>query len=260
MRRDSVLQDKIAEISEEITQRGIRLESGTDFERFVHYAESAGRPVSPFFDPKADPDCERRFWIVGRDADGEVVHLQATRCDWVTPSLARFMVETIPELYGRVGDKLVPIDHSPCRASIVHQLKGPVCYQGDAWVAPRSGGVRGEVAGQLMWLGQLIAFYSYDPNAIYGLVSRRTALAGFPQRSGYNHCAPGAIIWKSMPDGVTGCEWIAWNDRKDISARLSTEQAAPDLDHTEDVALQTAQPASRPASRTESEIVHSVAI
>lgn len=209
---------------------GLEWRSGTDFREFKEIQKSAGRmPQPPFNDDLNCFPSSDAFWIVGW-RDGRAVHFQALRCDDVRSNLASHMRDWLLPLYRAAGIDLVPCPSGLVESPAGAAVKGRVVYHGEAWLEAGVGDSRGNLAGDLLWMGQVLAVRRWWPDVVYGLVTARKARQGFPVRCGYSHISPGMLIWRSAPPGDPVVEWIAWNSLADVVSRASMIARGSDLD------------------------------
>lgn len=201
---------------------GITLELLDDFDRFRKVADGTeGRaPLTPIFDNRvSDVSSENAFWILGRNADGDVVHLQALRRDDLKGI-------TLDEHMRRQGPLLmsphipgIPGDSIFDACAYTREMSGRVCYHGEVWLSP-NGPFRGRgLAVTLPRIGVTLALMRWAPDYIYGLVHPDLALKGIPARYGYVHTHPRGIRWRRSDGDGTLDECITWmtgDDMRDL--------------------------------------------
>lgn len=206
----------------EAEAHGISLELLSDFDHLREVVNSTeGRaPLTPIFDSLvSDISSENGFWILGRGADGTVLHVQAIRRDVIRgESLAEhlaargawFMSAHIPAIPAAS-------DYAACR--YVRAMQGVVCHHGEVWLNP-AGQVRGKgMAVCLPRLGLALALMRWQPDYIYGFVHPDLVLKGIPARYGYTHFHPHGIRWRRKDGQGTLDEFITWmtlDDMRDL--------------------------------------------
>ncbi|MEM1352265.1 MAG: hypothetical protein AAGF27_07960 [Pseudomonadota bacterium] len=177
----------------------VKLTVGSDFEEYRELL-AEGRPdhkLGAPFDPVLHKlDDSNAFWIVGRSANGKMMHAQAMRLLDNGPSSVgeyfRFNFRSFPP-------SGVDIDFRRSRYRAgpgAQRMKGRVCYHGEVWM----GGERGEYRGSGLScvLGRfafMTALQRLNPDHIVGFMLRPVAFKGFAERQGYMHAEPGALRW-----------------------------------------------------------------
>jgi hypothetical protein len=193
---------------------------GTDFAAYRRLREPqfATRPLYPMFDVNSSfIDASNGFWIAGFNASGELVHtqailklnldgmtlgqhLQAHRQKYVTPQITKD-----------------PNDARLAVPDAVGQVSGSVCYHGEFWI---QGGVEGfRRQGYTALLSRLIfelAYQSWNPDFIFGLVPAAVALKGIGVRYGYFHGEP--AFWRDQMNEKLAEEWVVWMGNRDIAS------------------------------------------
>lgn len=209
----------VARQVEAAEKQGISLELLSDFDdlRKVVAETEERAPLTPVFDNTvSDVTSENGFWILGRDAGGTVVHLQAVRCDdmgkgcladYLARNGALFMSPHIPGIPAES-------DYAACR--YVRDMKGLVCYHGEVWLSP-AGDFRGRgLSITLPRIGVAVALMRWSPDFIYGLVHPDLVMKGIPARYGYTHFHPHGVRWRRKDGDGSLDEYITWMTRDDM--------------------------------------------
>lgn len=213
--------DRFVANSADIFQRfGVTLEVGTDFELYRNLLQE-GRPDHELgvpYDPrKSDASPENAFWIVGRNAEGELVHTQALRMlnmggqtagDYLATRFRDFP-PPVPDLdYARSRFRAGPG---------VKRMRGSVVYHGEFWIAPGADSLRGQgMSCVLGRYGFYQAIQKWDPDHIVAFMAKGIAFKGLAERTGWMHTQPGAVRWfvKGKEDPLEG--FLAYMDREDL--------------------------------------------
>lgn len=210
---------RIAELTGQLNEMGLRLSVESDFDRYVEIAKTCGKNTFyPMFDPAvSDVGPHNAFWIHGRDGDGETTHLQAARLDVLDNlSLADYLESldayyVFPKIFRDQGEYC----HSPAQAT--KKLTGKVVYQGEFWLKGGRGGTRGRgLPAPLMYLSSAIALARWDPDYTYAMVQPRIVRTGMARQYGYTYMEPHGILWNRpyVPEYLD--EWVIWRDRRQL--------------------------------------------
>lgn len=210
--------------------RGIRVRVDSDFRGYLAASRSVGRQPGPPFDPvlwqQTDTTPSRAFWVVGHDARGSVVHLQAVRLDNLAETVSRRVESYWLKMHRHLGDTFQP---KPRFSSApIGEVSGRIAYHGDLWVADGMGAGGGRRIGMADILAPLALIESYrlwSPDSVYAIVDLRKARTGAAYRWGYSHVQSGGLRWETPPAGIPMNECIVRSDRADIEhlAREITE-------------------------------------
>lgn len=213
--------DRFVANSAEIFNRyGITLEVGYDFEAYRAYLHEArpdhylGRPFDPNLHEMTSANA---FWIIGRDADGEIVHTQALRLvETHGATLAEHMThrfrEFPPSIHG------LDLERSRFRAGpSAKRMRGSMAYHGEFWIAQGASGLRGKgVSCVLGRYGFFQAIQHWDPDHIFAFMLKDVAFKGLAERTGWMHTQPCALRWflKGNPEPME--TFMAHMDRDDL--------------------------------------------
>jgi hypothetical protein len=169
--------------------------------------------ISPMFDAAVnDFSGSRAFWMSLCNDKGEIVALQAFRCDTVETSLADWCVPYMIGLYMRRQELLVPTHASAPKGSIAERLSGRLVYHGELWIdrqlRPRT------ITDTFSRLGLLLSLLKWHPDAIWALTSHSMATHGYSGKLGYPYLEPGFLRWEWVSDGIEANEYLGVIDRQ----------------------------------------------
>lgn len=195
-----------------------------DFEEFAAVrTRLRNEAPSPMFDPLVGRLAEKAFWLGARNAGGEVVSLQAYRLDYVDTTLAEWAVGWMAGLYMKRHELMVPAHLEPPAHSRAARVSGKVVYHGEIWLMPslRSRGY----FDTLPFLGMMLAYMKWQPDAVWGLVNDQMATHGHVTRMSYPHIERSFLRWQECPAGIPNNEWLVLAERSDLDF-LVEERAA----------------------------------
>ncbi|MCX7558663.1 hypothetical protein OS190_03730 [Sulfitobacter sp. F26204] len=178
---------------------GIEITIGSNFEDYSAIIKSERKVQNlgaPFDYEKYQLKENQSFWLIGRNAEGDLIHTQAAKKvplkgnSLATHLLTRFR-DFPPPIPG------VDFERSRYRATPgAHRIKGNVVYHGEVWMAPEEGRYRGSgLSTVLARTGLLEVMRRWNADYIYGFMLRQVAFKGFAERMGYMHNEPGALAW-----------------------------------------------------------------
>lgn len=217
---------RIANVTGQLTERGLNLSVETDFDRYVDIARSCDKMTFyPMFDPSvSDVGPHNGFWIHGTNSTGDTVHLQAARLDVLNDrNLADFLESLdayymFPRIYRQQGEYC----RSPACAT--RKLAGRIVYQGEFWLKGGRGGTRGRgLPGPLMLLSSAVALARWDPDYTYAMVQPRIVRTGMARQYGYTHMEPHGILWHrpGIPEYLD--EWVIWRGRRQLIQQVCAD-------------------------------------
>lgn len=214
-------QDRFAATSYDVLSKfGVQLTTGHDFEVYRALLAS-GRPdhtLGAPFDPKLhDLNEHNAMWVIGHDADGNVMHTQALRMlDLEGNTLGAYMRKRFRDFPPSGLD--LDMERSRFRAGPgVKHMSGRVCYHGEVWMGGKPGQFRGTgVSGILGRYAFLSALQKWSPDYMFGFMPKPVANKGFVERQGYMHSEPFALRWyiKNDPKPLEG--FLAYMTRDDM--------------------------------------------
>jgi len=209
-------------------EEGMELTIGTDFETYAElrrYQDGRG-PVSAMFDPAvADVNEMNGFWVLGRNAAGDIVHTQAVRSfDMNDEATARRFYGNLDSYFSKVHD--ADALGARCAFPMMRQRiqGGKVCYHGEIWLSREYRG-RG-LSALLPHLLMALAFVRWAPVYMFGLVPAKLASCGIACQYGYYHVEPeGFVLEGGGP--ATANRWLVWMADDDLHRLL---QQAPEAE------------------------------
>ena len=194
------IEERFQAIAGDIFNRlGITLEIGTDFHEFEGCIREA-RPDHLIGDP-FNPEMheltpETACWIVGRDAEGTIVHLHALR---LLPLEGQSAGEYFRNNFHGFSPPELDIDfeRSRFRACLaVQRMKGRVVYSGEVWIGGEPGQFRGTgIISYLMRFAMLTAMNVLSGDYMVGFIARPVPYKAASLRFGYIHVDPLALRW-----------------------------------------------------------------
>ena len=174
------------------------------------------QPVCPLFDPAATTlTSDRAFWLVLRNADSDIVGLQAFRLDNADPNLAEWALGWILGIYLKRSELILPEELAPCATSLTRRISGWTAYQGEVWLHETMRG-RG-LLEEFSRFGVILAHLKWQPEAVWALTSEEMAKRGAALRMGYPHSERGFLKWRFLPEGADATEWISIAERSAIN-------------------------------------------
>ncbi|MEL7133813.1 MAG: hypothetical protein AAGK77_15545 [Pseudomonadota bacterium] len=208
-----------------LSTQGITLTTGTDFEAYREIVEEERlmqKLGAPFDPEKHGLNKSNAFWLIGRSADGELIHTQAAkRIRLSGRPLSSYLLRQFrafpPPLQG------VDLVRSRFRATPgTHRIIGKAAYHGEFWVAPERGKYRGAGLAQVLGrTGMLEMMTRWDPEWIYGFILNVVAYKGFAARIGYLHLEPNVLKWVVEGRDAPIDTFLAYNSREDLEYLLA---------------------------------------
>lgn len=122
---------------------------------------------------------ENALWIVGRTAEGKIMHTQALRMlDMDGLSIGEYFTQRF-----RAGPS-------------AKKMRGTCAYQGEYWIAPGNNGLRGRSLSAVLGRFAFVqAMQHWDPDHIMAFMVKAKAMRGLAEQGGYMHTQPGALRW-----------------------------------------------------------------
>lgn len=191
-----------------LDQKGITLRHGSDFEEFGELVAQArkGHTIGDPFNPAiVQLNKDTGAWIVGYDADGNIMHTQAFR-KLTMPNLT--LADYLRKNFQSFPPPDTDIDFGLSRYRAgpgAKRISGDVVYSGETWIGGDSGQFRG--TGMSALLGRyamLTAIKTFQPDYMMGFITRPVAHAGYVIRFGFMHAEPMALRWhvKGEPNPI----------------------------------------------------------
>lgn len=205
-----VINRVVANIDSELASHGCYVQQNSDFKAYKKLCEARGaRAFSEHF----DRDCldfydGNSFYLTLYNHKHKVVGTIATYRDHLgNSSLAQLIDGRYPRLYkGSVGDH-----HAPA----AYKITGNAVYMGDLWVKRkhRSSGI----GLTLSRMATVLAFWKYQPDYIYGLVTRELMHKGGVQLAGYSSFHEQCIDWIDGPKDFDPNFWLVSSTYDDLN-------------------------------------------
>jgi hypothetical protein len=155
------------------------------------------------------------IWIVGRNAEGAVVHTHAMRMiDLCDQSLAQYLAHR----YVDFPPPGVTIDAAASwfRAGPgAEQITGRAVYHGEMWLADDPAYRGSGLIDALARFAFLTAALHWQPDFLFGFIVRSIARRGLAEREGYMHSDPYCLSWAVAETGAPiDCNmvWMALRD------------------------------------------------
>ena len=185
-----------------------------------------GIRVGPMHDcDVCDFSGERAFWMYLTDKDGEVVGLQAFRCDFIDTSLADWLPNYMIGVYMRRQVLMVPSHAKPPLGSVSERLRGRLVYHGEIWLAKTIKGRN--VFDGFTRLGLLISHLKWNPEATWGLASEQMAKHGHMTRVGYAILERGILRWHWYSEGIDAVEYLTMIEKSSLENIIDEMQSTP---------------------------------
>jgi len=135
------------------------------------------KKVSAMFDPsRSEIAPHDTFWLKGTDPAGDIVHVQAARCDDTGRG-------SLAELISRRLEVLYQSEPAVTHGELLDEVTGRCVYHGDGWIAPH---YRDNGLGEMIYkLGTLAILLRFNPDYVYAFFEEPLMRSGFPVRCWY---------------------------------------------------------------------------
>ncbi len=207
-----------------LNRNSVQLTLGTDFEEYRTLL-AEGRPDhtlgAPFEPKKHNLNEANAVWVVGRDADGLIMHTQALRLlDLRQNCLGEYLRRDFKEF--PPSDVDIDYERSRYRAGPgAQRIAGRVVYHGEVWMGGVPGRYRGTgLSGVLGRYAFLIAMQRWSPDYVFGFMPKPVAYKGFVERQGYMHSEPGTLRWHIKGEDNPFEAFMAYMGNDDIRFML----------------------------------------
>lgn len=186
-----------------------------DFQEFARQKIAVrALPASPMFDESLGRLTKKAFWLGARDKEGHIVSLQAYRLDAIDTSLAEWVVGWMAGLYMKRHELIVPAELEPPPNSRASKVRGRAVYHGEIWLSPKL--KNREYFDTMPFLGMVLAYIKWNPDAMWGLVNDQMATHGYATRMKYPYIERSFLRWRHCPDGIPHSEWLVLAERDDL--------------------------------------------
>jgi hypothetical protein len=222
----NALQNYVADIERIVSACGLFIETGTDFLEFrrVPYTQTQRGHVAPIFDPAISPiDADTAFWMIVKDADGEIVFTQAMiQVDMAGLTLGEYLAENL-FAFRPHGDKYEISQSFTNQTTAGSEPRGMGCYHGEVWLRRDWRG--GALITLLPRMMIALAVLRWSPDFLFGVMEPMAAMKGLAAREGYMHLEQGSVSWHDPASGRTQTEWLIWLKREDVAHLLNVPPA-----------------------------------
>jgi hypothetical protein len=172
-----------------------------------------GRAVAPMHNSDVcDFSNERAFWMGLEDKMGQVMALQAFRCDHVETSLADWCAPYMIGVYMRCQELMIP-----------------ELYHGELWLDKQTRNRK--LFEDFTRLGVLLVMLKWNPDALWALTGEQMAKHGHINRIGYTNVERGFLRWEWSSSGVDPVEYLATLEKSGleqmVDEALATEALYP---------------------------------
>lgn len=212
---------------------GLHITMGEDFEEYVGIT-SRLPGKSPTY-PSFRPDCSylppgKAFWIVGRDQDGRVAHVQAMRLYHLSNT---DVAEHLGSLRAWFADPTFIAgsgSSSRCDAPTGRAMTGLVAYHGDIWLREDFRG-----RGLSTFIGRIafgLAWAKWSPDFIYALVADWHVQKGVVDQYGYLHQEPHGSVLHLPAYGIADDDWLVWLTRDELLKTVHASSVQAPVENT----------------------------
>ncbi|RWK94382.1 hypothetical protein [Mesorhizobium sp.] len=195
---------------------GLYITMGDDFEEYNRITSRL--PGKPPTTPHFRPDCSdlqprKAFWIIGRDREGSIAHVQAMRLDDLCNTSLAEHLGSLKACFADPDLQAGPSSSCSCSAPTARSITGLVAYHGDIWLRADFRG-----RGLAAFIGRIafgLAWAKWSPDWIYALVAGWNIEKGVVDRYGYQHCEYGSVL--RLPAlGISHDDWLVWLTRHEL--------------------------------------------
>ncbi|RVI63712.1 hypothetical protein [Sinorhizobium meliloti] len=215
--------------ADELARRsGLHLTMGDDFEEYVGITSRlSGKPATT---PNFRPDCSdlslgKAFWIIGRDPEERVAHVQAMRLDDLSDTNIAEHLESLRACFTNPNVQAGPGSSCISSAPTARKITGRVAYHGDIWLREDFRG-----RGLATLIGRIafgLAWAKWSPDFIYALVAGWNIEKGIVDRYGYLHREPHGSVLRLPAHRIDDDDWLVWLTRDELLRTLSRSSASP---------------------------------
>jgi hypothetical protein len=235
-----------AQLEEELRGAGFRVEISSEMKALDQVKlQVRGTHVGPMHDADVcDFSSERAFWMSLLDISGNVVGVQAYRCDEISTSLADWLPSMMIGVYMRRNEILMPAPSKHVKSSVAERLSGCLVYEGELWLSKEVKGKR--IFDCFTRLGMLLSCIKWNPDAIWALTSEQMARHGHLGRIGFTTIERGFLRWQMASKDIDAVEYLAVIDRDGLKQLvdemlITAMECPPPQTHTRLLQLANAQ-------------------
>ncbi|MUT24787.1 hypothetical protein GNX14_27070 [Mesorhizobium japonicum] len=218
--------DVISTYVESIRKFDMNVTIGEDFEYYTGITdEIPGKyPTYPHFRPGcSELLCGKAFWIIGRDQEDRIAHVQAMRLYDLSTKSLREHLETLADYFADPDLNAGPGSSCICYAPSASKIAGLVAYRGDLWLREDFRGL-----GLLPFLSRIafgLAWAKWSPDFVYALVAAWNIEKHVTDRNGYLHKERG-VVARLPARGIDDDDWLVWLTREDLVRMFSSDSNA----------------------------------
>lgn len=200
---------------------GLQIAMGENFEEYVRITSRI--PGKPPTTPHFRPDCSavlpgKAFWIIGRDREGRVAHVQAMRLDDLSNTNLAEHLGSLKACFEDPDLKAGSSSSCSCTAPTAHTITGLIAYHGDIWLREDFRGR--DLASFIGRIAFGLAWAKWSPDFIYALVAGWNIEKGVVHRYGYQNREYGSVL--RLPElGISHDEWLVWVTREQLLETFS---------------------------------------
>ena len=214
----------IYDLAELVRMLGLRLQTGNNFIEFRNMLDQVPdrHPVNPAFNPDiCTLDESKAFWVIGYNADNEVVHTQAIKLLEMEGSSLAEHLESHTSDYRSEGYDFALEETEIYLSPEASQISGTVTYHGEVWIKAGKGGYRsGSLVTLLTRWMMLKALLEWTPDYMIGLQAPITTCRGLGIREGYMRTEQRTLVWH-LKNGEPPIEdWMVWMTRDEAEFNL----------------------------------------
>lgn len=207
-------------------RHGVTLEVGTDFALLkVHCENAEGRaPLNPSFDVlTAEGRGVSGIWLIGRNAEGAIIHTQAMKCVFLNGKSLLTHLQESGHQY-RIGG--LDLDLSKAEVALTRDaaaINGTFGYHGEVWSAPGSTGLRHTDLALLSRIMLAYGIQELQPGHMLGFISPQDAYRGLSAKLGYVHLEQRTVCYPLAGGSDVLEGWMVWMSAEEAIFNLRIE-------------------------------------
>lgn len=225
--------------------RGVFLSLSTDFELLrevnrMNLKHWYGLP--PTFDSHySGIDASKGFWLIGRNAEGEIISTQAAHCFDLRDSNLAEAISSLRLFYADPETMRHDGERCAITAPSAAEISGHVVYSGCTWIHPEYR--RRHLAVILPRISRALAYTKWDTDFTISFVSTKLVEMGVAAAYGYRRVEP-AMDWYNSPVGEHYQGTLVWMPRDEMLADMAQFAALVDEAEAKVVAKAAAKAAA----------------